>query len=352
MLAAQALRGSPISTSAPVPLPTPYAPKRVTAADLGLVDPGADLMVYVLGDSGGVAVPTPQMAVARIMAQLAATDKPAFGWHVGDWGYFGCDWAAWLHQVQEPYAALRVPLLGIPGNHDDARGGDPPIPDLATRPPLDVWMAAMCSAKPTPTPGDPDNEFGRPTETQPSHDWTLALDALTIIGVWSNVPSGGHLFPEQVAWLTSELQSAPTDRPLALSIHHPPLSIDTHHGGSQRIFDALSAAFTAAKRVPDVILCGHVHDDQRFSWSVAGGTTTVIVTGNGGYHNLHPIAADYSPGMTVEPGVVCQFADASRYGFVRLRTSGGKLRGEYVGVDLGVKPDGSDSTARPGLDVF
>ena len=77
-----------------------------------------------------------------------------------------------------------------------------------------------------------------------------------------------------------------------------------------------------------------------------------MVAGNGGYHNLHQIADDFHPGLELAPGVVCELADASQYGFVRLTVTGGKLRGEYIGVKPGTTADGSDAAVTRNVDTF
>jgi acid phosphatase type 7 len=349
--ASEALRGAPAPITSPVPLPA-GSPGRATAEQVGFTDPGTSFSFYLIGDSGGVQVPTPQFAVVHAMVECAAQDQPAFLFHVGDMVYYGGALADWGPQFYEPLASLRLPVVGLGGNHDDPRGGDPPIPDVASQPPLVNWMANMCSRSPTIPAVDPEFEYGRDTQTQPYCDWTLTIEGLTIVGAWSNVPSGGDLTTGQIDWLTSELQAAPADRPCLLAVHHPPLSVDTFHGGSQRMSDWLTGIFQTAERVPELCLFGHVHNYQRFAWQVAGGQTTAIISGNGGYHNLHAIASDYQPGMQVADDVVCEYADGSEYGFVRITVSGGTVTGEYVGVKPGTMPDGSDATYSRGVDTF
>ena len=349
--ASEALRGSvPESKAELVPLPDPYTPGAVIPEQVGIIDPGSKLVFFGIGDHGTPKEPTAQASVATTMEALASEVGAAFVLSDGDLVYYdGVDWG---HQFYEAYAKLLIPFISTPGNHDDPRGGDPPIPDFTDAPPLVNWMANMCAASPGVPPTDQQFEFGRHTQTLPSHDWTLKLDAITIVSAWTNVPEGGHLYVEQVAWLTQQLQGAPMDRPVLLNLHHPPLSIDQHHGGSPKMYEALEGIFKTATRVPDVVHTGHVHDYQDFEWQVAGGQTRMLVNGAGGYYNKHAIADDYHPGMEVEPGVVCQYADASQYGFVIFTVSGGKLSGEYVGVRPGSQADGTDSTYTRQVDTF
>jgi hypothetical protein len=54
--------------------------------------------------------------------------------------------------------------------------------------------------------------------------------------------------------------------------------------------DALENAIRDTGRVPNLVLSGHVHDYQRIEQNIApDGPTPFIVSGNGGYHNLHQI---------------------------------------------------------------
>jgi hypothetical protein len=264
--------------------------------------------------------------------------------------YFGGDEGGWDTQVYEPYAHLSVPLVGIPGNHDDQYGGDPPF-DPA-RGPLDAWMANMCTPKPEVPPADPQFEYGRHTQTEPWCDWTLTLEALTIIGLYSNVPSGGHLDETQISWLAAEVKDAPAGRPLIVALHHPPYSVDAHHGGSQKMGDALDSAFNAAQRWPELVLAGHVHDFQSFTREVSGQTVRYIVIGNSGYHNLHQLASDATAGKALGGGVTFEYGDASEYGFLALTVTKGQIAGEYVGVKPGVMPDGSDGQVTTGKYKF
>jgi hypothetical protein len=115
---------------------------------------------------------------------------------------------------------------------------------------------------------------------------------------------------------------------------------------------ALDGAFTAARRTPDLVLSGHVHDYQRFSRTYQGRTIPYVVIGNSGYHNLHQLASGAIPGAQVGAGVTFEYGDASEYGFLALTVSGGKISGEYTGVKPGTMPDGSDAQATPRKDTF
>lgn len=323
------------------PLPAKPSVTTASAASLGIKssDP---LTFFVLGDHGGVKDPNPQNAVAIAM-ESPDRPRPAFVYSVGDIVYFNGDASEYHPQFYEAYAHLDVPFVGIPGNHDGDTSDDP------SRPPLDTFMANFCSSTPALPVGS--EEYERDTQTQPYCDWTLLSDQVTIIGLYSNVPSGGHLEPEQVTWLGDELKAAPAGVPIIVALHHPPYSIDAHHGGSNKMGKALDAAFEASGRTPDLVLSGHVHDYQRFTRRLSVGGTklepiptpgreiTYVVSGNGGYHNLHKLAPGATAGQELAPGITFEAGDDSNWGFLELTASQGKLSGQYIAVTL----DGSTS---------
>jgi hypothetical protein len=336
-----------VPTEGVQPLPA-GSPGRANAGHLGIND-SDPITLYVIGDHGGIKTPGPQNAVSYAMQKYTGP-APAFVYSVGDWVYFGGDEGGWDSQVYEAYAHLNVPLIGIPGNHDDQYGGDPPYDP--SRGPLDGWMANMCTPSPQVPPADPQFEYGRHTQTEPWCDWTLELKATSIIGLYTNVPSGGHLEQSQIDWLTAELRAAPSDRPLIMALHHPPFSVDAHHGGSKTMGDALDGAIQQAGRWPDLVLCGHVHDFQHFTRKTQDKDVPYVVIGNSGYHNLHQLASDAKPGMDLGGGVTFEYGDAKEYGFLVLTIGGGKISGEYVGVRPGTMPDGSDAQVTPNKYAF
>jgi predicted MPP superfamily phosphohydrolase len=327
------------------PLPEGLA-GRAKASDVGIAD--AETITFIaIGDHGGVKAPGPQNAVSYAIQKAPAPD-PAFVYSVGDIVYFYGEEGEYPHQFYEPYAHVKKPIVGIPGNHDGDKDPTKPAP----APSLAAFMANFCDKAPSIPACDPHFEFGRHTQTQPYSDWTLDLRAVTIIGLYSNVPSGGHLEESQIKWLTEELAQAAKDKPLIVALHHPPYSVDAHHGGSKHMGDALDEAFAASGRAPDMVLSGHVHDYQRFLRVYGEKKIAYVVIGNSGYHNLHLLAKDAEAGKEIESGVTFEYGDAHEYGFLRLTVSGGKISGEYTGVHPGTMPDGSDATVTPAKDAF
>lgn len=325
------------------PLPK-GSPGRAKALDVGIAD-SKSITFFVIGDHGGIKAPGPQNAVSYAMQEAPGHD-PAFVYSVGDIVYFNGDESEYQPQFFEPYAHVAAPIVAIPGNHD----GD--TTDEPSRVPLDTFMENFCDSKPLVPPADPQFEFGRHTQTQPYCDWTLDLEAVTIVGLYSNVPSGGHLETGQVDWLGAELAAAAANKPLIVALHHPPYSVDAHHGGSEHMGEALDKAFESSNRVPDLVLSGHVHDYQRFSRTYGEATIPYVVIGNSGYHNLHLLAKGAVAGEKLSDDVTFEFGDAAHYGFLRLTVSDGKISGEYTGVKPGSMPDGSDATFTPSMDAF
>jgi hypothetical protein len=296
----------------------------VAAQKLGIVEDASPLTFFVIGDHGGVKDPTPQNAVTTAME---SEEAPAFVYSLGDVVYFNGDASEYHPQFFEAYAHLNVPFVAIPGNHD----GD--TSDDATRKPLDTFMANFCASTPALPVGS--GEYKRDTQTQPYCDWTLLHPQVTIIGLYTNVPSGGHLEPSQTEYLAMQLKAAPADVPVIVTMHHPPYSIDAHHGGSTKMGAAIDAAMEAAGRGPALVLSGHVHDYQRFTRTLhPGHVCTYVVSGNGGYHNLHKLAPGASKGQELVPGVVFEAGDDANWGYLKVTVDGGKISVQAVAVPL------------------
>lgn len=311
-------------TGNPLPVPTGPAPFRATPADVGIVD-ARPMRFFVLGDSGGVKNPDRQHNVAKAMQEHAGP-APVFVYHVGDLVYFHGDETDYASQFYEPYAHLNAAIIGIPGNHDGDNSDDPSVHSLAG------FMTNLCASAAALPAGS--EEYNRDTETQPNCYWTLRASAVTIIGCYSNVPSGGVIGPHQAAWLTAELAAAPAGVPLIVALHHPPYSADGIHGGSAAMGQVLDAAFQQSGRLPDLVLSGHVHNYQRFTRTMPAGGAKIpyVVIGNGGYHNLHKLAHGATPGEQLRDGVVFEAGDDSNWGFLSLVSDGAKIDAEYVSV--------------------
>jgi hypothetical protein len=311
------------------PLP-PGEGSVITPDKVGIDDIGDGLSFLLLGDCGGIEDPNPQKAVAAAMtAAVLADPSIKFAAIAGDVCYFDGDPAQYMPQVWQPWAYVKVPFIAVPGNHD----GDPT--DGVAGAGIASFMANWCDPQGPRAPlGDPQLEFGRHTQTLPYCYYAIRFKELLLIGLYSNVASGGFLDGSQQAFLTSTMESAPEGMPVMVYLHHPPFSVDGFHGGSANMLTDLDNCFSAAKRWPTMVAAGHIHDQQRFTRTTPAGPVTYLVTGGGGYHNLHAIAGDYTPGMQLPGGVVCDYADASTWGFVKITIKGGHIIGSYTQVPL------------------
>ena len=213
---------------------------------------------------------------------------------------------------------------------------------------LDGFLANFCT--PTPVVNPQSQSSGRHTMTQPNVYWTLQAPFATVIGLYTNVSeTDGQVDATQIAWLNEELAASPQGQAVIVTMHHPPISADSHYGSSNSMFAILDAAITQTGRAPTLVLAGHVHNYQRFSRTitVAGNQVVIpyIVAGNGGYHNLHPMASDAAAAqlpfvMPNYTGVTLENFDDDHYGYTRLRVTATTVAVEYVAVSAenGVAP--------------
>jgi acid phosphatase type 7 len=98
------------------------------------------MALHLVGDTGGVLDPTPQLLVANGLEQDAEVKgrfgSPAFLYHLGDVIYCDGQAAEYYPQFYRPYEHYPNPILAIPGNHDGDRFDNGqlvnPEPSLAT----------------------------------------------------------------------------------------------------------------------------------------------------------------------------------------------------------------------------
>ncbi len=247
------------------------------------------LIFHMAADTGGIKSPEYQTNVAAAMRgdlDKSPAERPRFFYHVGDVVYFNGQVDDYYGQFYEPYEHYDAPILGIPGNHD----GDPID---ATQTSLDGWVRYFMSKDTHINPES--HDAPRSTLSLPNPYYTLNCPFVTIVGMYSNVPEYGSIDSVQQQWLTNELATAPKDKALIVTCHHPVYSFDDHHSGSPRMADALQHAINDSRRVPNLISSGHVHNYQRIERSlIPGKQTPFLVVGDGGYFNLH--------GINVAPG--------------------------------------------------
>lgn len=325
----------------PLPKPTGKKPYRLDLGDvlppeqIAAIQQAKTLVFHIDGDIGGIKDPVPQQLVANGMERDFRNDlahpesDPAFFYLLGDCVYFNGQASEYFGQFYQPYEHYLAPIFAVPGNHD----GDALAPESS----LQAFVRNFCQAKPgviTPDAG----ESTRTAMTQPNVFWTLLTPLVTIVGLYTNVPEGGAVHPDQLNWLIGELKAADKDKPLFVTMHHPILSADDHHSGSKAMEEALTQAESQSGRIPDIIFGGHVHNYQRFTRTRDGRDVPYIVAGAGGYHNLHHVVK--VNGQKIVPPVKLGGADAptleayvdSRHGFLRIEVTSDSVQGKYYTV--------------------
>jgi hypothetical protein len=311
----------------------------------GITD--AEAMVFhVVGDTGGVQDGEFQNNVAeQMIMHLAGGDggKPLFCYHVGDVVYFTGMHDDYYAQFYEPYAHYDVPIFSIPGNHD----GEVDDPTVQTS--LDGWVDYFMQAHPDVDPISKDAP--RVQLNLPNVYWALITPMATIVGMYTNVPEGGSIDSVQQQWITNEFATAPTDRAFILALHHPIYSFDVYHSGSSKMADALENAIRDTGRVPNLVLSGHVHNYQRIEQTIAkNGATPFIVTGNGGYHNLHKIHVE-EDGKAPDTGAMLKYFTDKRWGFMTLTIDKKKISGVTIEVDRNGQVHAGDSFSYPAAPI-
>jgi hypothetical protein len=164
----------------------------------------------------------------------------------------------------------------------------------------------------------------------------------TLIGLYTNVPSGGVVREPQVTWFNNEMKNADKNKKLIVAMHHPIHSVakNASHKGSQEMAKLLTDACNFSGRVPELVLCGHVHNYQRFETTINGKKCSFVVAGCGG-HAKDPLDEEVSSAKPApnDPGVTVNFATTKYVGFLKMTATPGKITGEYVAVGASAPVD-------------
>jgi Icc-related predicted phosphoesterase len=288
------------------------------------------LVFHATGDTGNFKSDL-QLQVAELLRSDLTSSDPKFLYHLGDVIYDYGEDREYPDQFYEIYKGFNIPIVAIPGNHDGSEfsGG----PDS-----LVGFMTNFCDSRPSMPPSlrAIGVDFGRDTMTQPNCYWTLNTPLFTLIGLYTNVPSGGVVREPQISWFNDEMKNADKNKPLIVAMHHPIHSVATNpsHRGSAAMAKVLTDACTYAKRVPELVLAGHVHNYQRFTTKIKGKKCVFVVAGCGG-HAKDPLDMEVSSDTPApnDPGVTVNYATKQFVGFLRITATPGKLLGEYIAVN-------------------
>jgi hypothetical protein len=323
--------GSPFQD---LPTPTGQPPYRLDLADVlpdavKTMNELGGMIFHITGDTGGVLDPAPQLLVANGLQQDAEVKgtfgSPAFLYHMGDVIYFDGQAAEYYPQFYRPYEHYPNPILAIPGNHDGDRFDigqlGNPEPSLAT------FVRNFCQSEPGIHSPDA-RDAVRTAMIQPNVYWTLLTPFATFVGLYTNVPEGGVVMPDQQDWFAEELKAADSNKPLIVAMHHPIHSLDKYHSGSKAMAQILDDAVLNSGRSPDIVFAGHVHNYQSFTVGNGDGQVIpFIVMGNGGYHNLTEMAKVNNQDIVTpyrvpnDENVILQKYVADRFGFLRVEIS-------------------------------
>lgn len=329
----------------PLPKPTGKAPFHldiktvITPAEYAEISQSKRMIFHTVGDVGGVKSPADQQIVADHMEmqvdKINTANNPSFFYIIGDVVYYYGSSKEYNIQFYEPYKFYPAPVFAIAGNHD----GDVDPTDTTKPTSLDAFMRLFCAKTPTIAPEAGDT--ARTTMTQPNVYFTLVTPVANIIGLYTNVPEGGVVKADQQAWFVNELKNAQKERSnkaLIVTLHHPPFSMDPHHGASAAMQKLLADSFKQANVYPDIVLTGHVHNYQRFTQNIGKVQIPYIVAGAGGYWHLHNINTGGTTIATPTPSpfkdVVFEKYSEDRHGFMRITIDMNKKEflGEYFTV--------------------
>jgi hypothetical protein len=301
----------------PIPPPRAGAAMQLSLEDfvdsavMSGIKSAKQITFHAVGDTGAAKVSKSQTAATAIVHEASIADAmahevesgganpPAFFFHLGDIIYNFGEGKYYYDQFFEPFRGYDRPIFAVPGNHDGMVFGD--SADVPQTPTLVAFLRNFCSVDSGPSPDA--GGLVRSVMTQPGVFFTLDTPYVSIIGLYSNVldgpgvisSQGGHypVSDDQLAFLESELSRLKPAREagkqgIILALHHPPLSVDGHHGGSTGPSSDIDSICTKVGLWPDLVLSGHAHLYQRFTRRVGSRQIPYIVSGSGGFAATPP----------------------------------------------------------------
>lgn len=180
-----------------------------------------------------------------------------------------------LEQVEHAcshLAALEIPFLAIPGNHDDR-----------------ATFARFCGSTAFGTGGE-------------AISYVVDTAALRLIMLDSSVPGQPHgwLDDRSLDLLREALTSRP-ERPTIVALHHPPVEVGIAHMDRQNLrnADALAEIIAGAPQVL-AIVCGHIH--RTIHAGFAG--TPVIIAPSAAHAVTLDLDPEGPPAFRMEPPAV------------------------------------------------
>jgi len=307
---------------------------------------------HSVGDTGAAKVDH-QQTVARALANqanvadamahdLAGANPPAFFFHLGDIIYHFGEAQYYYDQFYEPYRAYDRPIFAVPGNHDGSLFG--PTSSAPQNPTLQAYLDNFCAASAGPSPDA--GGMVRSAMTQPGAYFTLDAPFVSIIGLYSNVLEGPGVISSQkgayptvsdvqLGFLQNELlRLKPSrqagQRAIVVALHHPPLSVDSVHGGSTGLSQDLDTTFQAAGFWPDMVLSGHAHLYQRFTQRVNNNAQQLpyVICGCGGFA-VSPPQTNVGPAPVTVGNDTMEIDPIMKFGYLTITCDGNTLASEF-----------------------
>jgi hypothetical protein len=325
--------------------PAPYRydlSKFLSAADLQTIKDSGVMVCHTVGDTGDYRSGSQKDLVAELMKEdadsLPDDQKPAFFYHLGDIVYFAGDIDKYGDNFYATYQDYPSFIVAIPGNHDCQPDDPNDGPVDPNKYPLDGFVKNFMSNDPAQL-GSRKTGSNRTQMDLPNVFWTFTTPVATFVGLFSNVgETEGEIHQDQIDWFRGELNAADQTLPLIVAVHHPPDSGDVEHSGSSAVATVLFDSFQATGRYPNLILSGHVHNYQRFTYEVQGPNgplqIPLVVAGAGGYktlRRLQKINGQYpTTPLTIGGGLTLEGYDHLNFGFLRLEISKTQIVGTYI----------------------
>lgn len=215
----------------------------------------------------------PAPGLRRAVAMIGALDPlPAFVLATGDLVNDGRP--EQYERLAELLAPLPMPVLPVPGNHDDRSTLRRLFPGLPA--------------------GGPEDRI----------DYVVDVDAIRLIGLDTTIPGhhGGRVTPDQMDWLDERLAEA-ADRPALVFQHHPPFPSGIPWMDRDAGFEGadLEAATLRRHRHVEAVVCGHLHRviHQRFGGTLASCWPSTAVQLALGFGDLLPHYTDEPTGFAL-----------------------------------------------------
>ena len=309
------------------------------AAKSAAITASGQIVFHCVGDTGSVEGPSTQSLVADKMVsdftEEDPADVPSFFYHLGDVVYYFGEANYYYDQFYEPYRSYPAPILGIPGNHDGVVYASDPAPTLA------AYLANFCAAEPVVTPDA--GGLVRTAMIEPGVYYTFDAPFVRILGLYSNVLEDPGLISgengnntvldnRQIDFLIAALERVKSEQytgAVIITVHHPPFTGDSTHGGSPAMLADIDSACTAAGVWPHAVFSGHAHNYQRFTRTVNSIEIPFLVAGCGGHTPLSTMRGTFRTPYKIDDTLTLESYDDTDFGYLRVVVSATTLTIEF-----------------------